>query len=551
MFKNKKFPVYTVGFSLLAMVLAAAGVGKLSNRYADIAKNLEIFSNTVKIINDEHVDGGDPNKLVRVAIDSMLKSLDPYTNFISEAEVERYRFLENASKTGNVGAKFVKHFTQKGLTIEEVYDGHSAQKAGMQVSDRIIEINGTNIEDKPYDLAAAMLSGSIGSKIKVAYVKSSDNSKQSALLELQQIELPNVPYAGMLPDSTTAYISLSIFTQRASANIADALKRLQKSHKVKSVVIDLRDNGGGLLHEAIDIVNFFVPKGLSIVTTKANVSEQDKTFRSLNEPLDVQMPVMVLINSHSASASEIVSGSLQDLDRAVLIGQRSFGKGLVQNYFELGFNHKVKITTARYYIPSGRCIQALDYTGDGATKIRTTDAFKTVGGRTVYGGGGVSPDLEVESFENSPLTKALREQHCYLDFITNYYNKHPKIEKLDQVKLTDADFNDFLAFLQKRNFSFETETEKALRKLQKKSKAENAQSINDAIQKIDTRLSTQKVNDLQQFKRLILRNLEAELASRYFYFSGRVQVQLRHDDEIKQALALAANNTKYQSFLKK
>lgn len=520
------------------------------NRYFQLAKNIEIYTNSYRLLNDEHTEGVDPSLLMRTGIDAMVGSLDPYTNFISEAEIEKYRFIENPTKVGNIGAELMMRDDQ--VVIQEIFKDFAAHKAGLLAGDQLLEIDGNDIKGLSLETVKEHARGAIGSKLTLKIKRESEPSPRYVTLSLVAVEPQNVPYYGMLSDGKTAYIILTVFTQNAAANVADALKKLKEKNDVKGVVLDLRENGGGLLNEAVDIVNLFVPKGLEVVSTKGKVPEWDKSFYTLNPPLDKDIPLVVIINGKSASASEIVSGSIQDLDRGVLLGQRSFGKGLVQNIKEVGFNCKVKITTGKYYIPSGRCIQAVSYKHGKPVEIPDSlrVAFKTSAGRTVYDGGGIVPDYKMPKEEPTALFKAFEEQHLIFDFVTDYRRRVDSIAPASEFALTEKDFQDFVAFLQKRNFRYDSESGKALKELEAAAAKEQYKpALEKHFPALAAAFEKEKQNDLKKQHDDILHELEIEIVSRYYYESGRAEIRLRHDKEIKAALELLANKERYNKLL--
>lgn len=542
---------YKFGIALGAAMVLFMSTGQ-TDRYWEIAKNIEIFANLFKAVNEEHVDGGDPNKLMGVAIDSMLHNLDPYTNYFSEATIERFRFTENASKVGSIGAKLEKHFNGD-FVIGEMYDDLAADKAGLRSGDIILEVDGVTLAGKKLDDVKALLQTAVGEKMKMKLKRPTSGKTMDVVLEASTNDPKNVPYFGMLEDGKTGYVVLTTFTQEASKNIKDAIKSLTEKDKATNILLDLRDNGGGLLMEAVDIVNLFVGKGLEVVTTKAKTPEQDRSFKTLNEPFDLEIPLGILINGRSASASEIVSGGIQDFDRGVLIGQRSFGKGLVQNYYDLPFNAKMKITTAKYYIPSGRCIQALDYSGDDAVEIPESQRqdYKTKAGRNVKGGGGVAPDLLLPKVEKPAVVQALEEQFLIFDFATEYQAAHDSISAPEKFALTDVDFERFVQMLEKRNFQYESSSEKAAKELEKLTAKEKLDGVKANLDNMKVSIKALKAAELRKNKALIIDLMESEIVGRYYFEKGKAIHKLRRDKTVREAIGLLNDKNRYKALLLK
>lgn len=532
---------------LLGLTLMSTG----ENRFFALSKNLEIYCNAYRAVIEEHAEGADPSRLMRIGMDAMLKSRDPYTNFISEAEMEGYRFLENPNKVGSIGATLAKK--DKSLVLDIVYEGFAAQKAGLRPGDVLIEVDGDDVTDKSQEEVDMLIKSAIGSEMNFKFKREGKADLISVKLKMEAVEPKNVPYFGMVSDDI-GYVVLTIFTQNAGSNVADAVRDMKSKHpNMKGLILDLRDNGGGLLMEAVDLLNVFVPKNVEVVTIKSKVAEWDKSFRTQGEPVDLDLPVAVLINAHSASASEITCGNIQDLDRGVLVGQRSFGKGLVQNTRDLPYNSKVKITTAKYYIPSGRCIQAVRYDAKGQP-VELEDAlktaFKTKNGRTVYDGGGVQPDLKVELEPETPLVKALNEQRVIFDFATIYRNNHDSIAKPREFALTDKDYQDFMTYLKKINFRYESESGKALKKLEDVTKTEHYyQAVNVTLATIANKFEAQKQKDLISSKARIIRDLETEIVGRYYYEGGTAEARLKRDPEVQEAVKLLLDTKRYQAYL--
>ena len=540
------------------VVIIAGLVGAVSflsysfyDDYFEISKNLEIFNRVYKEVNTYYVDEVEPGKMVKTAIDAMLGSLDPYTNYYSEAETEAFR-IQMTGEYGGIGA--IIRQKDSLIIVDDPYEGFAAQKAGLQVGDVILEIDGTSMIGKSTSDASNLLKGTVGTELTVV-VDRPGKGKITKTFKREKIKIKNVPYYGMV-NETVGYIKLTGFTRDAGKEVKDALKDLKSNHNAKSVVLDLRYNGGGLLDEAINIVNIFVKRGQLVVSTKGKISQWNKTYSALSSPEDTEIPLVVLINNRSASASEIVSGSMQDLDRGVVIGQRSFGKGLVQSTMPLEYNSQMKITTAKYYTPSGRCIQALDYShrnedgSVGAVPDSLRKAFKTQNGRTVYDGGGVKPDIDLDSKEYSNVAISLVTNDLIYDFATKYRAEHDTIASAKNFTLTEKDFQDFLIFIKGKDYNYSTETEKALDKMKAKAEEENYfEAIKDEYNQLKADLNKDKDDDVIKNKAEIIEIIEAEIVRRYYLQSGRIEVSFDDDKELQAAVALLNDIDRYRSLL--
>lgn len=518
------------------------------NDFFEIAKQIEIFTTLFKELNMNYVDETNPGDLMDTAIKSMLADLDPYTTFMNEQDVEAARINNTGDYTG-IGAK-VKTLKDK-LIIVEPYKDYPADKAGLKAGDEIIKIGKTLIESYKED-AGELLKGATDTSIEVTFKR--QGKTQTATIKRAEVEIKAVPYFSMV-DTKTGYIVLSRFNDKASAETNYALRDL-KAQGAEKIILDLRGNPGGLLHEAINIVNLFIPKGQLVVTTKSKVKQYNKTYFTQNEPIDTQIPLVVIIDDGSASASEIVSGSLQDLDRAVIVGSRSYGKGLVQRPKLLTYGTQVKITISRYYTPSGRCIQALDYlhkdeTGEAVrVKQENYNAFKTKNGRKVFDGGGVFPDIAFNASKNSAVINALANNDLIFNFATDYYYKNPK-KDVSNLMLADSDFANFKSYLKNSNFSYETETEKALKKAYETATKED---LNDNIQTdyntLTSNLNKSKVAVIDENKPYLLELLTEEILKRYVYREGLFEYYKTHDEKIKKATDILSNPATYMGYLK-
>ncbi len=535
-------------FSVLTMsLLFVAANAPVNNKYFEIAKNLELFTSVYKELNTNYVDELDPGELMKLGVDAMLNSLDPYTVYYSEQQVEGYRMQSQGKFTG-IGAKIQK--IENDFMILAVNEDAPAQKGGLRPGDQIIQIDGNDITDKKQEDLAAILNGAEGTQVKLQVTRKGSFKNKEFLIKRSEVTISNVPYHGMLNDNV-GYINLTTFTANASKNIANAYNELKDDNtNMNALVLDLRSNGGGLLREAIAICNLFVPQNELVVSTKGKVKDRDKNYYTKKAPLDLNVPIAVLINDHSASASEIVSGVIQDLDRGVLIGQRSYGKGLVQNTMDLGYNSKIKLTTSKYFIPSGRCIQGVEYDENGnPVDIPESKraAFKTKNGRTVYDGGGVKPDLLLPNPNKIPLIKAFNEQFIIFKFVNEYIDKVGTIENVEDFHFSD--WAAFTSFLKSTEFNFKTDSETALEKLIDNTKEENI-DVSQLSKQIQSQITSKKESALNEHKEIIVDKIEKEIVSRSYYQAGKVKIGLRNDAEIKEAISILNDKNKYQSFLK-
>jgi len=518
------------------------------NDFFEIAKQIEIFTTLFKELNMSYVDETNPGDLMDTAIKSMLKDLDPYTNFLNEQDVEAAR-INNTGDYIGIGAK-VKTLKDK-LVIIEPYKGYPADDAGLKAGDEIIKVGNALIINQKED-AGNLLKGSPGTTVEVTYVRQGE--QKNTTIKRAEVEINAVPHFSMI-DNKTGYIVLTQFNNKASSQTAYAIKDL-KAQGAERLIFDLRGNPGGLVHEAVNIVNLFVPKGQMVVETKSKVKKFNRTYYTQNKPLDTEIPLVILINGGSASASEIVAGSLQDLDRAVIVGSRSFGKGLVQRPKQLTYGTQIKVTISRYYTPSGRCIQALDYRNrdnDGEAirvKKENYNEFKTKNGRTVLDGGGVLPDEIMAITKNSAITNAVLKDNLIFDFATNYYYTHA-IKDIIGFKLTNSDFSDFKNYLVSNNFSFETETEKSLIKVLESAKKEELDDniLND-YNVLLSNLNTAKANAIEKNKDQIMTLLTDEIVKRYSYREGLYSYYTMYNPEIKRATQILKNPTTYLNYLR-
>jgi len=531
----------------LAITVFLTGTA-FKNDFFEIAKQIEIFTTLFKEINMNYVDETNPGDLMDTAIKNMLNDLDPYTVFMNEQDIEAARINNTGDFTG-IGAS-VKTLKDK-LVIIEPYKDYPADLAGLKAGDEIIKVESSVVADFKEN-AGDLLRGAPGSSVNVTYIR--QGKSYTATITRQEVEAKAVPLYQMV-DEKTGYIALAKFTATASRETSGALREL-KAEGAESLILDLRGNPGGLLREAIAIVNFFVPKDQLVVTTKSKVEKYNKTYVTQNNPIDTEIPIVVLIDGGSASASEIVSGSLQDLDRAIVIGTRSFGKGLVQRPKPLTYGTQLKVTISRYYTPSGRCIQALDYWNrdekGNAVRVeqKNYNEFKTKNGRSVFDGGGVQPDIEIADSKVSTITKAIVAENYIFDYATKYYYGNT-VTDLKLFQLNDADFNDFKSFLSEKQFAFETKTEKALNKALLVAAEEGLdETLSKSYNNVILQLNAYKNQAIDDNKSQLKALLENEIIKRYFYREGLHEYYLANNSEIKKASEILLNPSKYQSYLR-
>ncbi|MBP7167164.1 MAG: S41 family peptidase [Bacteroidia bacterium] len=544
------------GFRIwILLVLSALGLisfRSVDDNYFELSRNLDIFTTVLRELSVYYVDPADPKQLVEEGIHSMLESLDPYTQFIPEEEAEDYRFM-TTGQYGGIGALI----GQRGddVIITDPYAGFPAQKGGLQAGDIIRAIDGKAIKGKKYDEVSRMLKGQPNTPISITVERSGESQPLVRSLVREEITIPNVPYYGMI-DQQQGYIRLGSFTDDAAKEVKAAMEDLVQKKGAKGVILDLRGNPGGLLNEAVDIVNVFIDKGQEVVSTRGKIKEWDKIYRSQHPATDNKTPIVVLVNSGSASASEIVSGALQDLDRAVIVGQRTFGKGLVQTTRPLTYNAQLKITTAKYYIPSGRCIQALDYTHrnpDGSVgKVPDSliSSFKTKNGRVVYDGGGITPDYALEPQLLSSISQALINNYILFDFATQYKITHPTIASAKDFQLSDAEYEDFIKWQADKKYDYITDSEKKLEELREKAEKEKYfEHIKAEYEAVKKLLVHDKATDLRINKEEVREMLENEIVSRYYYQNGRLETSFDTDPDVQAALKALRDPSVYQQMM--
>ncbi len=530
----------------LAVIFLCGTAFTLNNdKYFEIAKNLEIFTSVYKELNTHYVDELDPNTLMRTGIDAIMNSLDPYTVYYSESQVESYRIsLDNKYDGLGASSKDVDGH----VTVVEVYKDGPSYEAGIKVGDQITSINGQTTKGRSYEDVMMFLRGFPGTSVQIGIMRPEENEKYNFEITRSEVAIPNVPYSGMINEDV-GYIALTTFTRDAGKNIAGALRTLRKNNELKGLILDLRSNGGGLLSEAVDILGIFLPKESLVVTTKGKVRERDQTYNTRRTPIDTELPIVVLINKSSASASEIVSGAIQDYDRGVILGQRSYGKGLVQNQQEVGYNSRIKVTTSKYYIPSGRCIQSVAYENGEPKDIPDEDreVFKTMKGRPVLDGGGVTPDIKLDPFVQPEVLKALNEENWIFKYANQYVKQNPVGPGLTE--LTFDSYNDFLSFTKKGNFQFETDVEEALSDLV--DKAKNNSALKSDVDAIKSKVLAEKSDDLTEHQADITKQIEIEIAKRYNYQEGKAYQRLKNDPEVDAAVKVLMSQDSYTKILQK
>jgi len=556
---NNRFITFTKKFRVAAVVVVlVVTIGLLSFKDADdntfeISKNLDVFTTLMRELSVYYVDPMDPEPLVHEGIDAMLESLDPYSQYIPEEAAEDYRFL-TTGQYGGIGALISQR--DNDVIITDPYEGYPAQKFGLQAGDIIRALDGKSTKGKEYDEISKMLKGQPNTTLQITIERPGEEKPLVKTIIREEIQIKNVPYYGVV-DNNIGYIRLGSFTDNAGLEVQEAVKDLVQKKNVKGIVLDLRGNPGGLLNEAINIVNVFTPRGQEVVSTRGKVKEWDKVYKALNNPIDLTTPLVVLVNSSSASASEIVSGSLQDFDRAVIIGQRTFGKGLVQTTRPLSYNAQLKITTAKYYIPSGRCIQALDYThrnADGSVgKVPDSliTKFKTKNkGRDVFDGGGINPDYTTEVLQYSSITQSLAGKYLLFDYATQYKSNHPSIAPAKDFRLTDAEYSAFISWLDGRDYNYTTESERHLDELKEKAEKESYfPSIKKEFDSISSKLKHDKAADLTIHKEEIKNVLENEIVSRYYYQNGRIENSFSSDPEMTEAINALSSSAVFSAMM--
>jgi len=548
LFNKYKKQVFFAGILMLAL-----GTWSFKDDLFQISKNLDVFASVYKEVNINYVDDINSAKMIKTGVDAMLDGLDPYTEFVPESEIEDYKLHYVSTQYGGIGAGI---FARNGkIYVSDVFAGFPAQKADIRPGDQLVKINDVDLDGKDNDQVGLLLKGAKGASIKLVLKRESTSPAIEKTLVRDEIKQPNVSYSGMV-DGNMGYIKLDKFLENSADEVTSALVDIKKNNP-NGIILDLRSNGGGILQEAVKIVNLFVPKDVEIVSQRGKIKEKDFTYSTVSTPLEPSLPLVVLVNSHSASASEIVAGSLQDLDRAIIIGQRSYGKGLVQQTFNLPYNSLVKITIAKYYVPSGRCIQEMDYTHrkDDGSVVKVADSliheFKTKSGRSVYDGSGIYPDIYVKPDHFANVTQALVGKLLIFDYATHYRDTHPTIDNIRTFSLSDAEYADFVKFLADKNYNYNTDSEKVLADLKTEAtKEKQFGEIQTEYDALKAKMMDSKKNDLQLHKDEIKQVLENEIASRYFFEKGRYETNFKYDKELAQAIKVMQDKELVASILK-
>ena len=539
-------------FILAFILIFGFQVAKAQSNGFEVLKNLEIMDQVYEHLDLYFVDEPQLGKLSKTSIDAMLKELDPYTVYYHESNIEDYRLM-TTGQYGGIGA-LIRRMGDD-TYIAEPYEGNPAEKSGLKAGDKIISIDGKAMHKKSSDEVSTALKGPKGTTIKVEIERINEGNKTISITR-DEIKIPDVPYFGMV-DKEIGYIKLNSFTQTAASDVRSAIEKLTQDGMSK-LVLDLRDNGGGLLIEAVKIVNFFVPKNTVVVSTKGRVKEENRVYTTLEEPIDTDIPLAILVDGGSASASEIVAGSLQDLDRAVILGQTSYGKGLVQRTYDMKYGSKIKLTIAKYYTPSGRCVQRLEYydkeTGEKPKEIADSllKTFQTKNGRKVIDGRGIEPDVNVELDDLSRLSAMLLTKNLIFNFASEFASKNNTISKPEEFKLSDSQYEEFKAFALKDEFSYTTASEEALKKMKETAQKEGYfNEVKNEYEAMMTKVTPSKSRDLDKFKEEISQILENEIVSRYYYQKGRTVNSFRYDNVLLKAKDVLGNSKEYNTILKK
>jgi carboxyl-terminal processing protease len=544
----KKKALYILSILVIFITLSFT---KPAERYFEIAKNLDIFATLFKEVNALYVDEVNPNKLVRTGIDAMLNSLDPYTNYIPEDEVEDYRTL-NTGQYGGIGA-ITRDIDGRNI-VTMIMEGYAAQKGGLKIGDEVVRIDNIDISKISREEANQLMKGQIGTPVSLTVKRLGADQPIKIDFKREKIKVNNVPYFGMV-GKDIGYIQLSDFTPDAGKEVKNALVSL-KEQGAKGVILDLRGNPGGLLIEAVNITNIFLPKGKKVVSTKGKIPENNLNYETLNSPVDTEIPLAVLINRGSASASEIVAGTIQDYDRGVVIGEKSFGKGLVQVSRPLSYNSQLKVTTAKYYTPTGRCIQVLDYShrrddgSVGSIPDSIKASFKTSNGRTVYDGGGIDPDIKVEAVEAHQLTQVLFEKGYLFDYGTNYVLKHTEIPDARTFSLSDEEYNQFVTWMKGKNYRYKSYLEFELQEFTDEARKEKYfTELKTQLDQINAKIADSRKNELILYKDQIKMLLEEDIVSRYHLERGGIEAGFKYDNELTKGIEIVHNEAQYKKML--
>ena len=542
-------------FLILLVFTVTTAVGQNKNNNFEISKSLDIYNNVLRQLNMFYVDEINPAELNESAINAMLDGLDPYTVFIPESQIEDVKLM-TTGEYGGIGA-IIQYYENK-TQISEPYEGFPAAKAGLIPGDIFLEVNGINVEGKMTNEVSELLKGTPGTTVKLKMQRPGEKEPFVKELKREKIKIDNIPYSTVF-DNGIGYAILTQFTKDCAKELKDVIVDMKKNHELKGFILDLRGNGGGLLNEAVDIVNMFVPKNKLVVYQKGKVAEHNYNHYTQHEPLDLDIPLVILVNEGSASASEIVAGSIQDFDRGVIMGQRTFGKGLVQNILPMSYNTQIKVTVAHYYLPSNRCIQEIDYSKKNKKNVADTlakadtlgKAFHTANGRVVYEGHGIQPDVKIEPTVASTIATYLYAKNIFFKYANKFYREHKSIKPANEFKITDAIYNDFMQFVKDDGFTFTSESEKEIKELEKIAKLEGyLDEIQPILDQAVAKIEEEKANDLVNNRKEIEELLKIEIASRYYYQRGKIIATLDDDPELAKAFEVILNQEEYNNILK-
>lgn len=548
MMKSMKKKKLTFVISVI-LFLCVGQISAQDQNNFELSKNLEIYADIMRQLNLNYADDIKPGELNTIAIDAMLSHLDPYTVYIPESRREDFELLTKG-EYGGIGALIQQQGDR--VIISEPYEGFPAQKAGLKAGDVIHAIDGVSAIGKSSSNVSDRLKGTPGTTFILSISRYGDTTIQDIEIEREKVKFPNIPYYGMINENI-GYINLMQFNPKTAQEVKNAFIDLKDNNELKGMIIDLRGNGGGLLIEAVDLVNIFVPKNRMIVTTKGKLTANTHIHKTRNNAVDTKMPLAILVNGSSASASEIVAGSIQDLDRGVIIGEKTYGKGLVQNILDAPYNSKVKITIAKYYIPSGRCIQAIDYFDEDST-LNAGDSllhkFKTTGGRVVFDKGGIEPDVPVTGRYFSQISGDLYAQNYIFKFANDFAIKHDSIAAPKDFVITDSIFDCFKRYVENQEFDYKTETEMLLEKLESSADREDYKvAIEKTIATLEDQIAEEKKKDIDKNKVEIEEMLKIEIVSRYYYQRGKLESSLTTDPEVAKAVEILSNKAQYDSIL--
>jgi carboxyl-terminal processing protease len=541
-------------WAIAIVAILSFGLYSFQDTYFEISKNLDIFVSVYKNVNTYYVDETEPGDLMKTGIDAMLHKLDPYTVYYPESDIEDYRFM-TTGQYGGIGALISRKDDH--VIISEPYENSPAHKAGLRAGDLILEIDGKSAKGKSTQEISSFLKGEPNTEMVLLIERYSEDQPLKISVTREEIKIKDVPYYGLI-DNTTGYIKLNSFTETASSEVKKSLLELKEQHQITNLILDLRGNGGGLLREAVNIVGLFVPMGTKVVETKGKLTDWNQTYVTSQPPVDSEIKLVVLVNGGSASASEIVSGTIQDLDRGIIIGSNTFGKGLVQQTRDLKYNSKMKLTVAKYYIPSGRCIQKLDYSHkdeDGhATQIPDSlrKEFSTKSGRKVLDGAGIEPDFKVKGPKASPILISLAQKRFMFDYATIYRTQNETIVPAKEFVFDNTEYEKFKEYLKDKDYSYSTETERLLKKLEKAAEKEKyVADIQNDFKNLENTIFKNKSKDLDLYKDQITRFLESEIVTRYYFQKGQIQQGLVKDEDILEAKKVFSDLDSYNVTLNK